>query len=167
MKNKEKLIFVCTGNTCRSVMAELIFKKMVSDKIRQNPEEKEALENLEISSAGIAPVPGMNSAPGTVKALQEEGIDASGRKARRLTGEDVKRAALVLVMEERQKHEAAEIAGCCEDKIRRLNEFSNETEDISDPFGHSIETYYECKNDIKRALKKLLEKITAKEILSS
>ncbi len=161
---KTKIIFVCTGNTCRSVMAELLFKKMVSEAMKKDSGKKALLENLEITSAGIAPMPGLNTAPGTVKALRGEGIEASGHRARRLSAEDVKEASLVLVMEERHKQEASRLAGCCEDKIRMLSAVAGAGGDIFDPFGHSIEIYNECMERIKEALKALLEKLLKGEI---
>lgn len=161
---KRKIIFVCTGNTCRSVMAELLFRKMVSDAIKNNSGKKALLENIEITSAGVAPMPGLNTAPGTVKALRGEGIEASGHRARRLTAEDVKEASLVLVMEERQKQEVSKLAGCCEDKIRMLSASAGGGGDIFDPFGHSIEIYNECMERIREALEGLLEKILKGEI---
>ena len=162
---KRKIIFVCTGNTCRSVIAELLFKKMVSDEIKNNPEKKEILETLEITSAGVAPVPGMNTAAGTVRILREEGIEAAGHKARRLTAGEAREAYLILVMEERQRNEVFRIAGCCEEKIHHLNEFLDGREgDISDPFGHSLEMYAECRDDIKKALARLLKKLLEGDI---
>lgn len=148
-------------------MAEFLFKKMVASAVKDNPEKKDMLENLEITSAGIAPMPGLNTAPGTVKALRAEGIEASGHRAKRLTPEDVKEAGLILVMEERQKREVLRIARSPEegkDKILALNEIAGTGGDIFDPFGHSIEIYNECMNLIKAALQKLLNKIMAGEI---
>ncbi len=162
---KRKIIFVCTGNTCRSVIAEMLFKKMVSEEISKHPEKKAVLANLRITSAGIAPIPGMNTAPGTVRVLREEGIEAAEHRARRLTSAEVKEAFLVLVMEERQRAEVSRIAGCCEEKIRHLNEFLNGREtDISDPFGHSLEVYAECRDNIKEALEQLLSKLSSGDI---
>lgn len=145
-------------------MAELLFKKMVSDAMKNDSSKKAVLANLEITSSGIAPVPGLNTAPGTVKTLREEGIEASGHRARRLTPDDVKEADIVLVMEKRQKQEVLRIAGSGEEKIFALNEFAGTGGDIFDPFGHSIEIYTECKNMIKEALNNLLNKILSGEI---
>ncbi len=161
----KKIIFVCTGNTCRSVIAEMLFKKMIADKISSDPDGSGQLKDISLSSAGIAPVPGMGSAPGTVKVLAQEGIDASKHKAKKLSAADVKAASIVLVMEKRQKVEVKRIAGCCDDKIFALNSFSPEDDsDISDPFGHSVEIYIDCKNQIQKALDGLLDKILKGEI---
>jgi protein-tyrosine-phosphatase len=163
---KKRILFVCTGNTCRSVIAEMLFKKMAADELKKNPGHNDTLGNLNITSAGIAPIPGMNTAPGTIKVLKEEGIDASGHKAKRLTRDEARSSSIILVMEKRQKHEVFNIMGCCKDKIHSLNEFINENEDIYDPFGNSMEIYAECRDAIKKALRQLLNKIIKKEILS-
>ena len=161
----KKIIFVCTGNTCRSVIAEMLFKKMISDKISSYPDTSGQLKGIFVSSAGIAPVPGMGSAPGTVRVLAQEGIDASKHKAKKLSAGDVKAASIVLVMEKRQEAEAARIAGCCDEKIFALNSFSlKDDSDIADPFGHSVEIYIECKNQIQKALEGLFDKILKGEI---
>ncbi len=161
----KKIIFVCTGNTCRSVMAEMLLKKMIADKISSDSEGSEKLKDIFVSSAGIAPVPGMGSAPGTVRVLAQEGIDASKHKAKKLSAADVKAASVILVMEKRQKAEVKRIAGCCDEKIFALNSFSPEDDsDIADPFGHSVEIYIECKNQIQKALDGFFDKILKGEI---
>ena len=71
-----KILFVCTGNTCRSPMAEGIFKKILSDK---------GITDIECSSAGIFAMTGDEVTPNSVKACERFGVDISTHRARRIT----------------------------------------------------------------------------------
>ncbi len=162
---KNNIIFVCTGNTCRSVIAEHLFRKMLSEEFKKNPGAARALENIRVASAGIAPIPGMNTVPGTLKVLSEEGLDASGHRARRLTREEAENARLVLVMEERQKEEILKSTGPGGANVRHIDSFTpGEPEDIPDPFGHSMEFYNDSRRKLRRALEGLLESLKNGEV---
>lgn len=159
---KKIILFVCTGNSCRSVIASALFKKMLGETIKHYPSKREMLSKIDVLSAGISPFPGMNAPPETLKVMQEEGIDVSEHKAVSLTSETARKSSLILVMEERHKREILNIVPDCADKIFLLKEFSknkDDTLDISDPIGHSLEVYRECTSCIKDNIKKLMEKI--------
>ncbi|HET9870670.1 MAG TPA: low molecular weight phosphatase family protein, partial [bacterium] len=64
----QKIVFVCTGNTCRSPMAEGLLKKAAA----------EAGLALQVASAGLAAFPGLPAAPEALEACREKGVDLSG-----------------------------------------------------------------------------------------
>jgi len=146
-----RILFVCTGNTCRSSMAEALAKKLLEEK-----EEKK--EDIEVISAGIAAFPGMPAAGEAIDALSELGIDLKSHRSALLTPEAVREADLVLTMTARHRDHVRALVPGSEDKVFTLGEYAGQEEDISDPIGQPIEVYREC----ARKLKGLIEKTLAR-----
>jgi len=90
------ILFLCTGNTCRSAMAEGIFKKMLR-------ERKEDNRRFNIISAGISALPGMSPTPEAIKVMTEQGIDISRHIATQVQEDLIKKADLILVMSNTHK----------------------------------------------------------------
>ena len=99
---KKVILFVCTGNSCRSVMAEALFKKVLLEKKR---------DDVEVFSAGVMNLGGLRATEATKEALKKEGIDVSEHRSRKVTREMVKKSDLVLIMESAQERRIIE--GSC------------------------------------------------------
>ncbi len=84
-----KILFVCTGNICRSPMAEGLLRKMRSD--------------FSVSSAGVSSMDGWNATPEAIEVMQDHGIDISEHSARQVREEMINDADLILTMTERHK----------------------------------------------------------------
>jgi protein-tyrosine-phosphatase len=134
-----KILFVCTGNICRSPMAEGLLKKMRSD--------------FSVSSAGVSSMDGWNATPEAIDVMMERGIDISGHSARQVTGEMVNDADLVLTMTERHKKLLTTDYPEAEAKIFTLKEFAGTGIDIEDPYFTSKEFYEMIAREIAEALK--------------
>ena len=91
MGDIKKVLFVCTGNSCRSVMAEGLMKKYLKELGK---------ENIQVASAGISATGGLSPTDETVKVMQDEGIDVTAHKTTRIDENIVKEADLILVMED-------------------------------------------------------------------
>ena len=110
---KKIVLFVCTGNSCRSVIAQTLFKKIIF--------EKGLDDKIEVLSAGTAAPRGLKPTKGTIKVLQREGIDISEYRSQKLTAEILKVADLVVVMEKRHRYNLIELYPQKSDKIFLIN----------------------------------------------
>jgi protein-tyrosine-phosphatase len=157
------ILFVCTGNTCRSAMAEGIFKKMLK-------ESKEDDGKFNILSAGISALPGMSPTPEAIKVMNEQGINISRHRATQIKEDLVKRADLILVMSNTHKDYIKTKFTFTQDKIYLLKEFArigefksirstDENYEVVDPLGRHIEFYRIIARELKKNIEKILGKI--------
>ena len=157
------ILFVCTGNTCRSAMAEGIFKKMLKEKTEDD-------SKFNILSAGISALSGMSATPEAIKVMAEQGINISRHIATQAQEDLVKKADLILVMSKRHKDYIKTKFTFNQDKIYLLKEFAQIGEfkniqktdgnyEVVDPLGRTIEFYRIVARELKENLEKILDKI--------
>ncbi|MBN2453175.1 MAG: low molecular weight protein arginine phosphatase [Candidatus Omnitrophica bacterium] len=149
------VLFVCTGNSCRSVMAEGLMRKRLRELGK---------ENISISSAGTSTLDGLSPTDGTIMVMKEEGIDVSGHRSRSLTADMIKKAGLILTMEESHKDEVLRIFPAVAKthvlkKYENTDEGGSAAQGIRDPIGGSIETYRAIKDEIKREIERFVKKL--------
>lgn len=151
----KNILFVCTGNTCRSVMAEFYLKKRLAQVER---------DDIKVISRGVsAPSLSVPTAE-TLAVLKDAGIDASGHNTMMLMDNDIKEADLILVMEEFQKGEILQKMPSAKDKICLLAEFGiwggktqDEPLEVHDPIGKSSSVYKDTFNIIKNSIERLVK----------
>lgn len=144
------ILFVCTGNTCRSAMAAAIMDKIASE--NDLP--------LRIESAGLLAEDGAPASENAVKVLAQNGIDLSEHRAKQVTEEMLCESDIVIAMTEAHKQILASAAG---DKVFTLSEFAGSYGDIKDPFGGDLEEYEETANEIYDFLVDAAERIADME----
>ena len=135
-----KVLLVCTGNICRSPMAEGFLKKMRSD--------------FTVSSAGVSAVVGWGPSSEAIEIMEEYGVDISDHVARQVEGKLMEEADLVLTMERFQKEKLRGDFPEADGKIFTLKEYAGTGIDIQDPYGMPKEFYQLIAQEIETALKK-------------
>ncbi len=151
------LVFVCTGNTCRSPMAELLCRKLLAEKYGC-PLEKLEDHGVIILSAGIAAMMGGRPAQEAVDVMRDDfGLDLSGHTSQPLTEQMIRQADHLFVMT--HSHQQAILAEFPEaaDRTRLL---SRGERDVSDPIGGPLELYRRCAEQIEAALRGWVEELT-------
>jgi protein-tyrosine-phosphatase len=143
------ILFVCTGNTCRSPMAQGMFQKML--------EKKDG--NYTVDSAGIFAHPSSEIAQYANKQLQKRGVDYSGRKAVQVNALLIETADIVFAMTDNQRRMLVEGFPYAADKIHLLGDYTNRGGDVSDPYGGSEAVYDRCASEIEDMLGILVEMV--------
>lgn len=130
-----RLLFVCTGNTCRSALAEVIARKLFA---------AEELIGLEVSSAGTNAVDGQPASEGARASAAEHGLDLESFRSRELTRERIEDADLILVMEPRHRARVLSLSPSADVRTHLLGAFSGDDSsapEIPDPFGGTVDVY--------------------------
>jgi tRNA threonylcarbamoyl adenosine modification protein (Sua5/YciO/YrdC/YwlC family) len=149
------VLLVCTGNTCRSPMGEMLLKKIVSEQLSCPIADLEQ-RGVVIASAGVAAVPGCAASIEAVEVLQERGLDISKHESQPLTDKLVRHADMILTMTGGHRHAI----------LRRWPEASSRTftlrvdgGDINDPIGGPKELYKQCADQVEQALRERMQSI--------
>jgi protein-tyrosine-phosphatase len=140
------ILFVCTGNICRSPFAEGLLKNVLAE---------EGLEGIGVDSAGLLALPGNSVTPLAQRVAAEFGVDLSGHRAKAVSESLLSWSDLVLVME--KPHEEALLSAIpgAEGKVLLLRHFGrhgSRRRGIADPYGLQYEAYRFCFLDIEDAV---------------
>ena len=134
------LLFVCTGNTCRSPMAEQIFNEQARDL------------SAHAISAGLNAKPGSPINPQAADALTQLGYSPKDHSSTLVSAEVVEKADVILTFTKYQKDEVAKRFPAAVEKLFTISEYANteigKSEDVADPYGKSAEVYKETAETI-------------------
>jgi len=144
-----KFLFVCTGNTCRSPMAEGMFRKYLAEKLECEVDQLEKM-GYKINSAGTMGMVGVLASPEAVAACAARGIDIEAHKSRALCKELVEESDFIFAMS-RMHHKLVAALGC--EAANRCVLLAENTE-IADPIGQPQQVYDYCAELIEKGIKK-------------
>lgn len=135
-----RVVMVCTGNTCRSPMAELLMRRALASR---------GLSGIEVASAGVFAFEGQPASRQAVQVMAEYGLDLSAHRSRQLSW-DLARDALVLAMGESHRQAAEEVGGA--QRVMLLLAAAGLPGEVEDPYGRGLEAYRQVADQLERAV---------------
>jgi protein-tyrosine phosphatase len=155
-KSPCRILFVCTGNTCRSPMAEALCRRLLADRLGCEPAQLPR-HGFAVESAGLAALAGDEPSPEAIQAVRHYGADLSEHRSRPLTPDLLADADFVLAMT--RTHLQFLVGWDVGVGPRRPRLLSSRGEDIDDPIGGTLEVYHACARQIVDHLQELLAEL--------
>jgi protein-tyrosine phosphatase len=145
------ILFVCTGNLCRSPMATGLLRKRLAD---------EGLDGrYQVMSAGVQAVEGRPASRNAAIVMAMHYVDITEHIAHTITADDVEKATLILTADEQQAEMIRQTWTHHAWKVHRLSEMAGKSQDIKDPYRRSLEKYEACADTIARFIEEGFERI--------
>jgi L-threonylcarbamoyladenylate synthase len=145
---RTRYLFVCTGNLCRSPMAEGLAAKMLADRLGCSPAEL-ARHGIDVESAGTAAMPDSAASPNAIEAMHERGIDIRNHKSRPITVDVLLASDYIWVMTRSHQEAVMRLAPEVADRVALVDPTG---EAIADPIGGDLNEYRTCAGHLEKAI---------------
>lgn len=149
----KKIMFVCSGNICRSPMAHYYMKKKI---------EEFKVEEIFVDSCGTHALDGEKATINAIEAISKYNVDLEGFQAKNIANTKIYEYDLILCLTKKHKEIILRFFKELEGKVYTLKEYADPDVkyiDIDDPWGLSLEVYKECAKEIVENIDKILNKI--------
>ena len=150
-----RILFVCSGNTCRSPLAEAIARSVAAER---------GLDDIDVGSAGTSAWDGAPASDGSMLVAIERGWDLNAHRARALTAELVGWADLVLVMGPQHRERAIALGGA--GKSYLLTDYASRgatARAVTDPFGGDLANYRTTADELEGEIRKVLDRVATEQ----
>jgi protein-tyrosine-phosphatase len=148
---KKTVIFVCTGNVCRSPMAAgLLYEKLIRE---------DMADQVRVRSAGIWALEGRPASAYALQVMSEHDLDITAHRGRNLTQADVDEADLVLAMTRRHADIIVRDLKRTEGKVHLLAQMVDSAYDILDPYGGSLADYRRTAHELQDLIERGYQRI--------
>lgn len=147
------VLIVCTGNICRSPMAEVLLRARLA--------RDDARQDWQVTSAGVWTVDGRLASAHAIEAMAQRGIDLSDHRSRNITREIMSQADLVLVMTRSHAEALGAAFPAHAHKVYLLSEMTGQMHDVGDPYGGARQEYAHTARELEQLITDGYERIVA------
>ncbi len=151
--NKLSVMFICTGNTCRSPMAEAYFRYLCEDNF---------FNQIAVRSAGINAIAGCDASKMAIKVMEYRGLSLNNCKSTLINDIAVRQTSIIIGMTNEHTRDIMRLFPHSKHKTRTLLSFSGSNADIRDPYGGNFETFEDCFNTMMPGLDALFKYFVSK-----